>query len=187
MTRAFCFAPLGPRALNNPNSYETCMDDPCEFASDCPIRSRRALAARLVCDPKRKGELAEMVFVLAAASHGLAVCKPYGDSYPYDFVVEIGGRLLRIQVKSAFAARRSAYYFRLVGPRGHCTRRHIYSEADIDFLAAYVVPHDTWYIIPACAIQSTTMVALSPGAQDKQRGARFELYREAWQLMTEPT
>jgi hypothetical protein len=162
------------------------MDDPCEFSSDCPVRNRRAQAARLVRDPKRKGELAEMVFVLTAASHGLAVSKPYGDSYPYDFVVEIGGRLLRVQVKAAFTARRSGYYFNLGSGAQPYTHRY-YTEQDIDFLAAYIGPHDVWYIIPVHLIQSTSALVLCPGAEGKQRGARFEIYREAWHLITAPS
>jgi hypothetical protein len=158
------------------------MDETCESASYSPIRRQ---AARLVRDPKRKGELAEMAFVLTAANHGLAVCKPYGDSYAYDFIVEIDGRLLRLQVKAAFTGHHSAYYFRLLGPRGQQARRHFYGKTEIDFLAAYIGPNDIWYILPVCAIQAT-MLALSPGAQGKQCGARFEIYREAWHLITDP-
>ena len=35
-----------------------------------------------------------------AAEHGLRMIKPWGDSSRYDFVVETGGRFLRVQVKS---------------------------------------------------------------------------------------
>jgi len=51
---------------------------------------------------KIHGELAELAFLFKAASLGIAVAKPYGDSLPYDFMVQCGQRLLRIQVKSVF-------------------------------------------------------------------------------------
>jgi PD-(D/E)XK endonuclease len=62
--------------------------------------------ARTACYSKRKGEMAELIFVVKAASMGFAVSKPYGDSEPYDLVVEENGRLLRIQVKSVFTTKR---------------------------------------------------------------------------------
>ena len=37
---------------------------------------------------KRKGEMAELLFALKAISMGFSVSKPFGDSDPYDLVVE---------------------------------------------------------------------------------------------------
>ena len=37
---------------------------------------------------KRKGEIAELIFVIKASSMGFAVSKPYGDSEAYDLVIE---------------------------------------------------------------------------------------------------
>jgi len=44
---------------------------------------------------KKRGELAELAFILKAASLGLAVAKPYGDSEPYDFIVYSGDTSLK--------------------------------------------------------------------------------------------
>ena len=49
------------------------------------------------------GELAELGFMFRAASYGIGVAKPYGDSFPYDFLTQHGKRLLRVQVKSCFS------------------------------------------------------------------------------------
>jgi PD-(D/E)XK endonuclease len=151
----------------------------CEFSDDCPVRRRRAQARRLMQDPKRKGELGELVFVLTAASHGLIVSKPYGDSASYDFLVQAGRRLRRIQVKAAFTERKGAYCFNVTSGR-----HRYYTEKDIDFLAAYIAPIDLWYIVPVRVIRSTSAIVISPGARLKQRGVRFEPYREAWRLLT---
>lgn len=40
------------------------------------------------------------------SSLGFGVAKPWGDSGPYDFIVESGGTLARVQVKSAHVAGR---------------------------------------------------------------------------------
>jgi hypothetical protein len=56
---------------------------------------------------KRMGELAELGFMFRAASYGIGVAKPYGDSFPYDFLTQHGKRLLRVQVKSCFTIKRA--------------------------------------------------------------------------------
>ncbi len=51
-------------------------------------------------NPKRAGELAEAAFLLKAQSLGFRVLRPWGDSERYDFVLDSGGRLWRVQLKS---------------------------------------------------------------------------------------
>src|SRR5258705_2335387 len=48
---------------------------------------------------KRTGELAEAAFVVKAASLGYGVCKPWGDSERYDFILDSGPRTWRVQIK----------------------------------------------------------------------------------------
>ena len=50
--------------------------------------------------PQVMGEVAESAFLHKAMDKGLVVAKPWGDSSRYDFVVDSGERLLRVQVKS---------------------------------------------------------------------------------------
>ena len=50
---------------------------------------------------KLLGEMAEAEFVARASRLGFMVAKPWGDSDRFDFVVEVGGRLRKVQVKSA--------------------------------------------------------------------------------------
>src|SRR5271165_2100902 len=49
---------------------------------------------------KWAGEQAEAAFLNKAISLGLNVARPWGDSERYDFIVDSGRRLLRVQVKS---------------------------------------------------------------------------------------
>src|ERR1700758_1283858 len=53
---------------------------------------------------KQRGEMAEAAFVAKAASLGLCLSKPWGESSRYDLIVDNGKRLLRVQVKSAHRA-----------------------------------------------------------------------------------
>jgi hypothetical protein len=123
---------------------------------------------------KRAGEQAEAAFLNKATSFGLSVSKPWGDSERYDFIVDSGRRLLRVQVKSTQCQceGESSYRINAFG----CGV--FYTEEDIDFLAVYIVPLDLWYIIPARACANRHSLRFHPN-RDNFRG-RFEKYREAW-------
>jgi hypothetical protein len=48
---------------------------------------------------------------------GIGVATPWGDSERYDFIIDAGGRLLKVQIKSAHcvsAARSGGYHIRRV-------------------------------------------------------------------------
>jgi hypothetical protein len=154
----------------------------CEFANECTVRCARLDGVPQ--DDKRKGELGELAFIFKAASFGLPVSKPYGDSLAYDLVVESGdGRMLRIQVKSTFTSHRRGFMINL-GHRGQSTGRECYTSDDIDFVVAYVVAAEAWYIIPVDAIKGFRQLRLYPSGTARKRGGYFEQYREAWHLIT---
>ena len=131
-------------------------------------------AAKL--DPKRRGELAELAFMRKAASLGLAVAKPWGDSDRYDVIVRFNKTFWRVQIKSVLAKSPSRAYYRV---QTRDSRKHTYSPEDIDFLVAYIFAEDVWYILPAHIVENKKSVCLSPGS----KRARAEEYRGAWELM----
>lgn len=145
-----------------------------------PLRKRQSIG-RTTLYSKRKGVIAELIFVVKAASMGFAVSKPYGDSEPYDLVIEENGRLFRIQVKSVFTTSRWGYGVSVARKRQQKPAQ--YSVREIDFIAAYVVAHDAWYIIPVAEIASLTNIRLYPEGAKRQDGGLFEKYREAWDLL----
>ncbi len=130
--------------------------------------------------PKLQGEAAESVFLQRAVTLGFTVSKPWGDSAPYDFIVEGGHRLLRVQVKSVTHARRGAYRF--TACRGS-SGKVPYSPREVDILAAYVFAEDAWYLIPIRAVGRRKMITLCPHRPSRRR---FEKYREAWHLLGPP-
>jgi hypothetical protein len=151
-------------------------------ASKKPPRDQRRSIGYSSHYSKRKGLMAELIFVAKAISMGFAVLKPYGDHEPYDLVVEGNGRLFRIQVKSVYTTARWGYS--VIAVRRH-PRQPVfrYSPQEIDFIAAYVVPHDAWYIVPLFEVASCTQIHLYPEGAKRSGGARFEKYREAWDLL----
>jgi PD-(D/E)XK nuclease superfamily protein len=131
---------------------------------------------RIIRDPKVRGEWVESVFMARASEHGLAVSKPWGDSRSYDFVIGRPGRFVGVQVKSTVCRSGGGYECCIRGKGNKAYRR-----GSFDFLAAYVVVKDAWYIIPAGAVEGKETVCLF----SKSKYARYEGYREAWQLLRE--
>ena len=50
---------------------------------------------------KRIGNITEMEVMLAFVKQGYNVLIPYGDCERYDFVADVNGKFLRVQVKTA--------------------------------------------------------------------------------------
>jgi hypothetical protein len=161
------------------------MNKRCHLAAACVIR-RLTGKDSMALYPKRRGELAELIFVLKAATMGLAVCKPFGDSFPYDVVIESAHRLLRIQIKASFVSSRAGYCINIgTGGQGHGYRA--YDPNEVDFIAAYVVLHDAWYLIPVTELGQRRHLRLYPAGSRKKNTGEFERFREAWHLITEPS
>jgi PD-(D/E)XK endonuclease len=123
--------------------------------------------------PKARGEWAELRFMTRATEIGLRVTKPWGDNAPYDLAVETNGHFLRVQVKCTRFRRGRSYKCHLD------SNGHPYTSAQIDFIAAYVIPADSWYILPIEATNRQPDILLTPDNPH----AKYERYREAWHLL----
>jgi hypothetical protein len=129
---------------------------------------------------KARGEWVELLFMAVAARYGLKVARPHGEAR-YDVIIESANGLFRVQVKSTLFKRRGCYECLCFWSRADGTRTaKQYLPSQIDFVAAYVVPEDSWFIIPAAEIRGKTLF-LPP----KKRAARsrYGKYREAWHLL----
>jgi PD-(D/E)XK endonuclease len=131
--------------------------------------------AKIIKDKKRRGEWAESVFMARAGEHGLPVSKPWGDSDSFDCVVGRPGKFAAVQVKSTVT--------KLESGKGYicstCGNHKVYRAGAFDFLAAYVIPEDVWYIIPAEEIRGLKSISLCTYGGE----AKYEQYREAWDLL----
>jgi hypothetical protein len=133
---------------------------------------------------KRTGELSEAAFLFKAESLGFRVAKPWGDSERYDFILDSGQRLWRVQLKCTEALRARGYDVQpiyAVYGKG----KVVYDSGDIDILVAHIVPRDAWYVLPVEAFSTSRCLRLYPDVNCKR--ARWEKYREAWHLMSPPT
>jgi hypothetical protein len=130
---------------------------------------------KIIEDKKLRGEWAESVFMARATEHSLPVSKPWGEMCSYDFVIGKTGRFVSVQVKSTLSKLGTGYVCTVRG--GH----QAYQTGSFDFLAAYVVLEDTWYIIPAKLIHGKESITLYPNSPT----TKYEQYREAWELLRE--
>ncbi len=125
---------------------------------------------------KTKGEWVEMVFMVKAASLGLGVSQPFGDSQPYDMIVTTrSGRTVRVQLKSAWGKVGARYNVRMW--------RHgeAYRRGELDYFVVYIPPEDAWYVIPFGKIRR---VMLRLYAHRRKSRGEYEKYRNAWHLIT---
>ena len=142
--------------------------------------------------PKLRGEWAELVFQLRATERGLILAKPCGDNAPYDFLVacperpitgkracperansDRRGHFLRVQVKCTVFHRGNSY-------KCHLDHNGIpYTPAEIDLFAAYVIPTDTFYILPLPATHNQPDILLTP----HRPNSKYSQYKEAWHLL----
>jgi len=151
-------------------------EDSGESAKTTRERARRLRGSR---HGKAQGELAELAFMHKAASLGFGVAKPYGDNRRYDFILESGHRLWRVQVKSTYARGWNGYSLNV---SWWTTGKKLpYTADQIDFIAAHVVPEDVWYVIPVNAFAPRRHLRLYPSGSTGS--SKYEKYREAWHLM----
>jgi hypothetical protein len=128
---------------------------------------------------KVTGERSEAAFLNQATNRDFGIAKPWGDSRRYDFILDNGSRLHRVQVKCTESIRMRAYETRATYTTGK--GRAVYTKKDIDFIAAHVVPLDIWYIIPVEICTPAPMLRFYPHRKAKKM--RLEPYREAWHLL----
>ncbi len=134
------------------------------------------IAGALIKNHKLRGEWAELVFMARVKELGFGVLQPWGESSRYDVGVEWEGRFMRVQVKSTIYKVGNAY---VCNTRPDDNKKP-YTVREIDFLAAYVIPVNVWYIVPArVATRLKGNIWLSP----HKKGHKYERFMEAWELM----
>lgn len=132
---------------------------------------------------KHIGDLAELDFMLQAASRGFPVAKPFGDNEHYDVMVGAGSRIWRVQVRSTSRHHCRGYAVRAFWRRSD-KNYFAYTPGEIDFLAAFIRSPKIWYIIPVRALQGRLGFDLYPFGCRRDGRRPFEKYREAWYLLT---
>lgn len=137
-------------------------------------------------DTKLKGDVAEQATVLQALRRGWGVLRPVGDRHPYDMVFDVGGTFVRVQVKHAWADKKSGNF--LIDTRRTKTNRRImkrdrYRSGDFDFAIAYIREPECFYVFPQDLFRSFASVIHMVERKTRQRKPQSVAYREAWELI----
>ena len=117
-----------------------------------------------------------------AASLGFALTLPYGHLRRYDFIVDSGRNLWRVQVKTTTSMRDGLYKVSVSRTDNRVSRP--YTESEIDFVVAYVVPEKTWYVLPVREVVGHKDIGFRP--KGFRRLDIWAHYREAWHLLRQP-
>jgi len=141
-------------------------------------RNHEPIEIQAVADDnnKRAGEAVEAAFLAKMCRLRIPVCKPWGDSERYDFVVDYGTGFWRAQVKGATYCEGGKYQ------AGSGGSGKPFTKADMDFVIAQIVPMDLWYVVPIEAAEGLWKLSLTPSSP----ASPYAKYREAWCLLDCP-
>ena len=144
-------------------------------------RAQRAARKKGSARPK-EGEQGELAFLSKASSLGFALSLPYGHMQRYDFIVDGGTNVWRVQVKTTTHMLNGLY---LVGMHHRFNQRaRAYTASEIDFVAVYIQPEKTWYILPVREVTEHRSLLFRP--KGYARRDPYAHYREAWHLLGKP-
>ena len=130
-----------------------------------------------------RGDLTEVAFWHKAMSLGLVVSKPYGHNHRYDFIVEGGKNLWRVQVKTSSREEGDLYS---VSIRHSLDGVKVpYTEAEIDFVVVYIFQLGIWYVLPVREVVGRSTFLFRGSTENHWRDPWVH-YREAWHLLREP-
>ena len=120
---------------------------------------------------KELGDYAELKFQLLSFKKGFVVSKPYGDNSRYDFIVDFDGILARVQIRATASKGGKGYRFSNVYGKNKGL-----DKSNIDYLAAYILSEDIWYIIPISIIKNSKTIRINPNSKND----KFIQYKDRW-------
>ena len=118
---------------------------------------------------KQKGNITEFQCLASFVKQGCGVSIPYGDCYPYDFIADIDGHLLKIQVKTSSLKDENSIKFSCRSTHVNCsgTKNVRYNAKDVDYFATYW--NQQCYLVPfeECSVEKTLRFAPPKNGQIK--------------------
>lgn len=136
---------------------------------------------------KLKGYIAEQAAILKLLELGWGVSRPIGDRLAYDLIVDIEGKLAKIQVKAAWFNATDQNYcidVRRTKTNRRTMLRSFYSEFDFDFALVYLLEKHIFYVFPVDVFIKfgSTISLVETG--NRQRKPISANYREAFELVS---
>lgn len=112
-----------------------------------------------IINTREEGALGEARVVYEFQKYGVNVSKPLSDNAPYDLVIDVVGKLYKIQIKTSAFVENNATLFRLAKTRYNRTSSRVdkYTSDEVDYYALYSIPRDKVYIVAYNDAPSTEM------------------------------
>lgn len=125
---------------------------------------------------KEKGNLTELQCITAFYKLGYQVSIPYGENSRYDFIADVNGKLIRVQVKTSSIKKdtQGAISFATASTRINSTQNitHRYTKNEIDYFATYW--EEQCYLIPVEETASRVKILrFIPPANGQTKGITF--------------
>ena len=137
-------------------------------------------------DTKQKGDIAEQSVLLFALKMGWGVAKPIGDRLPYDLILDVNGKLAKIQVKSAWWDTVKQNYV-VDNRRTKTNRRKMirssYNLTDFDFAIVHIDDIDVFYVFPSLVFVGYGSEIHLVETEKRQRKPKSIIFRGAWELI----
>ena len=113
-------------------------------------------------ESKRKGIVTEIETMLAFVRLGYPVPIPYGDNERYDYIVDVGGKFVKIQSKTAHSINNGELFmFDARSSRRNSTGNYhnVYTADEVDYFAT--VYNGQCYLVPVGIYASSAKFRLS--------------------------
>ncbi|HEX3099824.1 MAG TPA: group I intron-associated PD-(D/E)XK endonuclease [Patescibacteria group bacterium] len=136
---------------------------------------------------KQKGDIAEQAATLRLLEMGWGVSKPVGDRLPYDLIADVNGRLIKLQIKSAWFNSKDQNFcidVRRTKTNRRQMLRSLYTNQDFDFALIYLAEIRIFYVFPVNAFIAFGSTISLVEADKRQRKPRSAIYRENFELIS---
>jgi hypothetical protein len=130
--------------------------------------------ARRPRNPKAVGELSEAAVVYHLVRAGYELARPLGDNARYDLILELGERLVRVQVKTGRLRPDGAIVFPTCSSQAHRGRGAVAYRGQCELFAVYCPETDDSYLFPvdAAGMRSCSL-RVRPSLNGQTRGVRW--------------
>lgn len=135
-------------------------------------------------DVKCKGNLTELQCISKFYELGYSVSIPYGENSRYDFIADIDGILIRVQVKTSSTKDDGySYMFSCRSSRsnGHRSINRKYDKSEIDYFATFI--KDRCYLIPVEECSNSKTIRFNDTFNGQMKNLNYESnYRLDYQI-----
>ena len=126
-------------------------------------------------NPKQRGNLTELQCISAFYEHGCHVSIPFGENSRYDFIADVEGKLLRVQVKTSSSKKNTSDAIEFSCRSSYLNTKGVrnakYTDKEIDYFATYW--KNVCYIVPVSECSDAKTLRFAPPANGQTKGITF--------------